>query len=158
MAPLKIALVGVLGIGIAASLAFADHKPNHPGGGGAITGVWVFAGYSTTLLVPGDATLPGMYASCQIDFGDNARMALTTEWVKSPNIMVPGADAWIHPVTGAPQSSDGTPYPDIFYNDHTGNCDGWTDTTGQGVAIFSEGFIGRRACDVSRPVACVVPQ
>ncbi len=33
MAPLKIALVGVLGIGVAASLAFADHQPNHQGGG-----------------------------------------------------------------------------------------------------------------------------
>lgn len=41
MASFKIALVGVLGNGIAASLAFADHKPNHPGGG--VTGTWVFA-------------------------------------------------------------------------------------------------------------------
>ena len=41
MTPLKIALVGVLGIGVAASLAFADHKPNHnPGGGSAAPPVY----------------------------------------------------------------------------------------------------------------------
>ncbi len=92
MAPLKIALLGVLGIGIAASLAFADHKPNHPGGGdtGGVTGTWVFAGYTEATTL-GDATLLGLYEMCQFEFEPDARMALTEEWIKSPNIKLPGA-------------------------------------------------------------------
>lgn len=152
MAPLKIALVGLLGVGIAASLVFADHKPNHPGGGdtGGVTGTWVFAGY-TTATTTGDATLPVIYDMCQFEFGPDARMALTEEWIKSPNITLPIADAWIQPIPTKPLD-------DIFYNDSSGNCGGWTSPGDQGVAIFVEGYIGERACNVSRPVACVVPQ
>ena len=57
MAPLKIALVGVLGIVVAASLAFADHQPNHPGGGdtgGAPAGYALMTcriGNAVTLLI-----------------------------------------------------------------------------------------------------------
>ena len=73
MAPLKIALVGVLGIGLAASLAFADHKPNHPGG--TTSGVWVFAGYTSATMV-GGATRPAMYDACQFDFDSAGFLAL----------------------------------------------------------------------------------
>jgi len=150
MAPLKIALVGVLGIGIAASLAFADHKPNHPGGGGAITGVWVFAGYTTT-LVTGDATLPVMYDMCQIDFAnDNARMALVEELVKSPNFLLPiAAPAWVQdpaPVT-------------ISFQSHANNCFGWTETgVANGPVVRPQGDFNHEACVTPRAVACVVPQ
>ena len=119
MAPLKIALVGVLGIGVAANLALADHKPNHPGGGdtGGVTGTWVFAGYTTSTTLLGNATLPGLYAACQFDFGDNARMALTEEWVKSPNITLPAVSAWIQGVS----TSSSAPF--ISSNQ---NCHSWT--------------------------------
>ena len=52
----------------------------------------------------GDETLPGMYAACQFDFGPDARMALTEEWVKSPNITLPAVSAWIQ---GGSNSSTG---------------------------------------------------
>ena len=144
MAPLKIALVGVLGIGVAASLAFADHKPNHPGGSGTASGTWVFAGYSTTTVL-GNATLPGMYAACQFDFGDNARMAIMEEWVKSPNITLPPTDAWI-------QASDGRPSNQI-------NCEGWTVTTGAGRVLQTNGKFETSSCATPPlAVACVVTQ
>jgi len=156
MAPLKIALVGVLGIGIAASLAFADHKPNHPGGGdtGGVTGTWVFAGY-TMATTTGDATLPVLYEMCQFEFGPDARRALTEEWIKSPNIAPPGASgAWIQPIiTGSG--------PDVFYSNTATNCEGWTTAppTGRsGVAVLATGQILPQNCGVSREVACVVPQ
>jgi len=152
MAPLKIALVGVLGIGIAASLAFADHKPNHPGD--AASGTWFFAGYTTATTL-GGAMLPVLYEMCQFAFGPDARMALTEEWIKSPNITPPGASgAWIQPIT----TGSG---PDVFFSDTAGNCEGWTvaPPTGRGgVAVLATGQILPQNCSVARAVACVVPQ
>jgi len=144
MTPLKIALVGVLGIGIAASLAFADHKPNHPGGGdtGGVTGTWVFAGY-TLATTNGGVTLPVIYEMCLSEFGADARMALFEEWVKSPNIKLPAASVWINP---DPVSSGS-------------NCVDWTNGGGaSGSTITSNGNLFDTLCSNSLAVACVVPQ
>ena len=152
MTPLKIALVGMLGIGVAASLAFADHKPNHPGGGdtGGVTGTWVFAGYSS-IPVRGDATLKVIYEMCQVDFGDNARMALMEEWVKSPNITLPIADVWIQRVTAGTQ--------DPFAPNQQTNCDGWAVGEGaSGSVLQTNGRLETSSCATPLAVACVVPQ
>ena len=150
MTPLKIALVGVLGIGVAASLAFADHKPNHPGGGGAVSGVWEFIGYTTTTVF-GDATLPVMYDMCQIDFGDNSRMALVEELVKSPNFVLPvESSAWVHSQLGDGNTAQ--------FTRRAGNCFGWTDTLSSGAVVGSQGDFFFESCATPRAVACVVPK
>ena len=59
MAPLKIALVGVLGIGLSASLAFADHQPNHQGAGGAPPGYALMLCDINTSEILGDASISG---------------------------------------------------------------------------------------------------
>ncbi len=150
MAPLKIALVGVLGIGVAASLAFADHKPNHPGGGdtGGVTGTWVFAGYTAATTL-GDAMLPVLYEMCQFEFGPDARMALIEEWIKSPNIMLPTTPARIQPVQNTQQEP---------FQTSGNNCAGWTQSGTVGFVVRLNGSLDTGSCSADFAVACVVPQ
>lgn len=135
-----------------------------------------YAGHSTTFTLP--AGINHMHATCQTDFGNEARMCTTREFYETPEIssITLAAAPWIEPVissmisngsvmhyvvVGGRVLADGLPLPDI-----TGvNCNGWADPNGghRGTVINHDPpsdayFISWSVCNVSRPVACCIPQ
>ncbi len=110
------------------------------------SGPYVFIGFSSG-TTKGGAGYPGMNALCQDDFGDDARMATTLEYIVSPDASAPGATtAWIDPV-GSTGST-------------TCNGDWRSSVLGQasGLIIESAGSLGRTAdCGIPRLVACSAP-
>ena len=88
--------------------------------------------------------MSGLYAACQFDFGENARMAFDEELVRSPNFIFPvAASAWVN--SGSIDSG-------------SSNCDGWTHTIEQGFVVRPQGDFDKEPCITPHAVACVVPQ
>lgn len=109
------------------------------------SGPYEFVGFSSG-TTKGGAGYPGMNALCQDDFGDDARMATTLEYIVSPEASAPGATtAWIDPI--GPTSST------------TCNGDWRSSVLGQASGLIVEtGSLGRTAdCGIPRLVACSAP-
>ncbi len=58
--------------------------------------IYRFAGFSTG-VENGGAGIPAMHATCQVDFGDSARMCTLEEYFLSPNAEQTDPNAWVQP-------------------------------------------------------------
>ena len=59
--------------------------------------IYRFAGFSEGLET-GGAGIPAMYATCQVNFGESARMCMVEEYLLSPNIFQPDQNAWVQDI------------------------------------------------------------
>lgn len=97
-----------------------------------------FIGFSTT-AVPAHAGLAGMAQACQGTFGPGARMCLTGEVVKTPEIVhfTQELEAWVQP--------DSKRFP----------CAGWGSTLGSGTVLDARTMsVTSKRCKSFLPVTC----
>nr|MBS0021025.1 hypothetical protein [Gammaproteobacteria bacterium] len=101
-----------------------------------------FAGFSA-VAVSAHVGLAGMHGACQAAFGSRARMCLTDEVVRSPEIVefTQNLQAWVQP--GADR------FP----------CAGWTSAVGSGTVLDARtmSFLNK-SCAAMLPVTCCQEQ
>lgn len=97
-----------------------------------------FAGFSG-VAVPGHVGLVGMHGACQAAFGDSARMCVTDEVVRAPEIVRFSRDlkAWVQP--------GGDRFP----------CAGWASAIGSGAVLDARTMaFGNEPCKSLLFVTC----
>ncbi len=138
-----------------------DDTHQHCGGGGgaAPSNEFRFIGYSINNTVTGDSGYVGLTQACGAEFpGSVVRVCTTEEFIKSPGIVFPAADAWIVPVhvetggTGVPIDYSGLTVAAQFLS-----CTQWTSASVTGLVVDVGGGIGRVSCNDPRPVTCCAP-
>ena len=150
-------------IAVLVTLTFAG-QAQAQGGPPMMSGTeYVFTGYSTAKRF-GDGGYTGRNAACQGDFGSNARLATTEEFLTAPVAAPPTEDAWIRVTLFNTHIQFGEA---LFLIDISGypnearrmSCVGWSSRGHNisGLMINNDGVLTIGACDVQRPVACSVP-
>ena len=106
--------------------------------------IYRFAGFSTG-TERGGAGIPAMYATCQVDFGDSARMCTVEEYFRSPNAQHSDQNAWVQDI-------------DSFRLNSGESCIGWSgqSTTNFGLTI-GPSRITTASCNPPRPITCCTP-
>jgi len=99
--------------------------------------------------IDGGQGMLDMHALCQDDFGLDSKMCTSEEFWQSPNASAPAptAKAWLHdkPAIGFIGTSVGI------------NCNGWTNTSGGGPVVTSDGKPEGSNCSDLHPVTCCAP-
>jgi hypothetical protein len=97
-----------------------------------------FVGFSA-VTVPGHIGLVGLHGACQAAFGKRARMCLTDEVVRAPEIVrfTKDLQAWVQPGMAR--------FP----------CTGWTSSIGSGTVLDARtmSFVNK-SCGSMLPVTC----
>ena len=111
--------------------------------------IYRFAGFSMGTET-GDAGIPGMHATCQVNFGESARMCTVEEYLLSPNAEQPDQNAWVQVI-------------DRYLFNSGDTCTGWSSqgASDHGLTInhLSPGRIvwPVSTCDTLRPITCCTP-
>jgi hypothetical protein len=113
--------------------------------------VFQFAGF-TIATTDGGPGILAMHDLCRAEFGPEARMCESKEFILSPNAMAPTAfRAWLHPTLVDDQRD---------YAGFTGrSCGGWNtvDPNTGGLTINKFGRLEDRPCQSVLPVTCCAP-
>ncbi len=104
--------------------------------------IYRFAGFSTEVET-GGAGIPAMYATCQVDFGDSARMCTLEEYFLSPNAEQADPKAWVQPTVS-------------FSSNFNNSCELWRGG-GLGTAIGQPEGISNLACSSNLSITCCIP-
>ena len=114
-----------------------------------------YLGY-TTISFNGDTTMPGLYAQCQKDYGEDVVVCNTKQLFESPSIAgetAPDSGMWVRPYIVSESGAGGL----IDYSGAFGAVNVMCDaaTAGNGV-IVNLAFIVRfeRSCALVIPAAC----
>ena len=111
--------------------------------------IYRFAGFSTG-FEEGDAGIPAMYATCQVDFGDSARMCTFEGYILSPNAEQTATKAWVYPTEIIPTGSSVIP--------GASSCELWSTQAVFGFAIGQgRELITIASCGSARPITCCTP-
>ncbi len=108
--------------------------------------IYRFAGFSTG-TERGGAGIPAMHATCQVDFGDSARMCTLEEYFLSPNAEQSDSKAWVQPTAG-------------FLPEYSKSCAFWSSASSAGVGTaIDEGSGGvlNFSCSSSLTITCCTP-
>ena len=107
--------------------------------------IYRFAGFSTG-TENGGAGIPAMHATCQVDFGDSARMCTLEEYFLSPNAEQTDPPAWVQP-------------GDSFsFNVNDNTCAFWGGSAPNGMTIGQGGTgVNLAQCTSALRVTCCTP-
>jgi hypothetical protein len=107
----------------------------------------------------GDAGVRAMTNGCLESFGPAARMCKSTEALETvawPQVDV--SAAWLQPVFVSGSGGTGVDASGVFNSSPARlSCDGWSQQTGTGLTVNSEGKFRSSGCNSSRRVACCTP-
>jgi hypothetical protein len=128
--------------------------------GGTKSGVFEFVGFTTATTTGNIGGIVGANQFCEAEFGADARICTTDEYVRTPSSVYPSASSWIHPTTifGLQFSLAGN------------SCNNWTSNAGggsgvSGVVVGTDGTfrigesrdvagVTQVGCQVDHPVTC----
>ena len=107
--------------------------------------IYRFAGFSTG-TENGGAGIPAMHATCQVDFGDSARMCTLEEYFLSPNAELTDQNAWVQENAA-----------DFWWRGN--NCSSWSrhDLTGSTIGQGIQKMPIMSSCGSPRPITCCTP-
>jgi hypothetical protein len=129
---------------VLAQPAFAKPPQSAPGGPDR------FVGFSTSTVL-GNATILGMHAACQTDFGPSSRMCTSKEYIH----------AWVHPEPGLAANQDFSGTLDVVAcrdGITSGPIGFWTGLSGPSLTISVNGYMqNNSSCAIPRPVTCCAP-
>ena len=150
------ALAAICVIAVAAP-AFAQQGKKDTSSGGLM----VFVGYSTEEVL-GDAGVTGLTRACGSDFGEQARVCTTEEFMLSTDTDEPGVNhAWILPVFFGSEGANIVDYSGAAAGHKQMSCEGWTSDATTGIVVTTGGGIiaqgGITECNVLRQVTCCAP-
>jgi len=153
---MKSMILALFGLAAMVGSSFAAPKTPIP------STIYRFAGFSNPVLpVLGGIGFIGMHATCQFDFGPDARMCTSAEFWLSPNAAAAIPDAWLHPVDGGagPGRVGTAAFVGRIDVGSGESCRAWSSSLfdDRGFTVGVDGHFAGVRCNVPSPVTCCLP-